>query len=214
MYFARLKRSCTYPYSGSQTEIELRARIRELEARLSSQSDTQLSAPLDSQSYYNVISSCISRTVTTESIHFQKLFLNSDLRIAPRAQFLALDIRMPATVRNHVEDQSQRALIISQYFQTAYNWIPIVSKFRLESLSRLQPHPNLRPDYILLLLSMELLQQVHQDTLGAMRDSLYTSIKVLSNSLEMAGAHSVLKLQANFLVAVYEMGHGIFLRHT
>ncbi|KAK5994448.1 Transcription factor BOA15 [Cladobotryum mycophilum] len=206
----RLKRRCNY--SGRPSESELKARIQELEALLlTTRAGSQSSEPSDQQPCDDGVSTPDSRaTASAASLHFQKLFLDSDLAPALQARIPRPDISIPAMVMYHVGDQDHRTMVMSNHFQTVHQWIPIISKVRLEALANSQSHSKPRADFILLLLAMKLIQQVPEDTAEALRDTIYITTKEFAHSLEMASIHSLLKLQANLLIAVYEMGHAIF----
>lgn len=116
---------------------------------------------------------------------------------------------IPATVLLYLGDQAQSAVIMSQYFQTVHKWMPIISRVRLASLADSEVGSR-RADLALLLLTMKLIQDVPGSSSNAVRDSLYLCAKEFAASLDIAGVYTLLKLQANMLIAVYEMGHGIF----
>lgn len=99
---------------------------------------------------------------------------------------------------------------MSQYFQTIHKWIPIISQVRLTSLADLELGNRPRADFALLLLAMKLIQNVPGSSSNAVKDLLYICAKEFAASLEIAGVYTLLKLQANLLISVYEMGHGIF----
>ncbi|UKZ45921.1 hypothetical protein TrVGV298_000115 [Trichoderma virens] len=117
---------------------------------------------------------------------------------------------IPATVLIYLGDQAQCAIIMSQYFQTIHKWIPIISRVRLTSLADSELGNRPRADFALLLLTMKLIQDVPGSSSNAVRDAMYICAKEFAASLEIAGVYTLLKLQANLLIAVYEMGHGIF----
>jgi hypothetical protein len=57
---------------------------------------------------------------------------------------------------------------------------------------------------------MRLILEVPGTSSSVLEDALYIKVKELTASLDIAGVFSLLKLQANLIIAIYEMGHGIF----
>lgn len=202
----RLARPCIY--TEQQTEGRLLARVLELEDLV-----TGLTAPgklSSTSSYNNETSSDSHRTSDSSFLQIRSLFIDSDLRAHVNASAPTQDIPIPANVTHHLGDWSQMAHIRFQYFETVHTWMPIISKVRLERLAETTRHVQLRPDFALLLLSMKLVQEVPPNALGAVQAPLYVAAKEFSCALDIAGIHSLLKLQANLLITVYEMGHAIF----
>lgn len=117
---------------------------------------------------------------------------------------------IPAAVLLHLGDHAQSAIVMAQYFQTVHKWMPIISRVRLSSLADAELGGRMRADFALLLLAMKLIQYVPGSSSNAVRDRLYVCAKEFAASLEIAGVYTLLKLQANLLIATYEMGHGIF----
>jgi hypothetical protein len=117
---------------------------------------------------------------------------------------------IPGAALFYLSDQAQSAIVMSQYFQTIHQWMPIIGRVRLTSLADLELNSRPRADFALLLLSMKLIQDVPGSSSNAVRDPLYVCVKEFSASLDISGVYTLLKLQAQLLIAVYEMGHGIF----
>ncbi|KAH6611618.1 fungal specific transcription factor domain [Trichoderma cornu-damae] len=164
----------------------------------SSRSTGSLSMPRPSGAFYPA------------ALRFQKLFLDTDIQTRPDAPPPPSSDMIPPAVMCYLGDQTQSAVIMSQYFQTVHKWMPIVSRVRLGSLANLELGSRSRADFALLLLAMKLIQDVPENSSSAVRDPLYICAKEFAASLDIAGVYTLLKLQANLLIAVYEMGHGIF----
>ncbi|QYS95142.1 Zn(2)-C6 fungal-type domain-containing protein [Trichoderma simmonsii] len=209
----RLRRPCDY--SNRQSENELKTRIQELESlvanhvsRLSPQpQSTSTASSRDTTSFSISQSPC---AFYPAALRFQKLFLDTDIQTRPDAPSPPSSDMIPAAVWAYLGDQAQSAAIMSQYFQTIHKWIPIISQVRLTSLADLELGNRPRADFALLLLAMKLIQNVPGSSSNAVKDLLYICAKEFAASLEIAGVYTLLKLQANLLISVYEMGHGIF----
>lgn len=209
----RLRRSCDY--SNRQSENELKTRIQELESlvanhvsRLSPQPQSTSTASSRDTTSFSI--SQFPCAFYPAALRFQKLFLDTDIQTRPDAPSPPSSDMIPAAVWAYLGDQAQSAVIISQYFQTIHKWIPIISQVRLTSLADLELGNRPRADFALLLLTMKLIQNVPGSSSNAVRDALYICAKEFAASLEIAGVYTLLKLQANLLISVYEMGHGIF----
>ncbi|AEO66360.1 uncharacterized protein THITE_2114411 [Thermothielavioides terrestris NRRL 8126] len=104
-----------------------------------------------------------------------------------------------------------------RFFRHVHKWMPFISKKRFYDL-HLQPAFRSRPDVVLLLLAIKLITTLPPagdgdgDGAGAQsggaRTPLYYAVKHFQ--LEVEGAFSILVLQAGVLVALYELGHGIY----
>ncbi|KAL7811964.1 fungal-specific transcription factor domain-containing protein [Trichoderma gracile] len=205
----RLRRPCDY--TNRHSENELKTRIQELESLVANQVGTLSPQPPSiSASSTKGTGSSLSCAFYPAALRFQKLFLDTDIRTRPIAPPPPSSDMIPATVLHHLGDQAQSAIIMAQFFQTVHKWMPIISRVRLSSLADAELGGRMRADFALLLLAMKLTQHVPGDSSNAVRDGLYISAKEFAASLEIAGVYTLLKLQANLLIAVYEMGHGIF----
>jgi hypothetical protein len=192
------------------TDTALRTRIQELEDIVAATTRAQTPAsggekydvdekqPLDSAFSY---SNCV---------RFQKFFLDSDFPVEP-SQSCRPEMNIPPAVLDHVGSHNKRSAIIETHFQTTHRWMSIVSKVRLDSMvTRESKAAQHSPDFILLVLSMKLIQQMPQESTRLQQESLYILAKQLCASLEMAGIQSMLKLQASLLIAAFETNHAIY----
>lgn len=189
---------------------DLEVRVAELETRLAKVQSFSPSKSPEPQAGTRVATTLESQFTGLALLRFQKLFLDADLQAHVQTQLPPPDFPLPVVVNNELGHQAQRSQIMSSYFDTVHTWMPIISKLRLEHLSKVELQDNRRADFALLLLCMKLIQTVPKDTSTALRSSLYIVSKEFASSLEIAGIHSLLKLQGNLLLTVYEMGHGIF----
>ncbi|KAM0247493.1 hypothetical protein ACHAQJ_009832 [Trichoderma viride] len=213
MFQVLLRRLCDY--TNRQSENELKTRIQELESlitnhvtRLSPQpQSTSASSGRDTSS---LPTSQPALAFYPASLRFQKLFLDTDIQTRPDAPPPPSSDMIPAAALFYLSDQTQSTIVMSQYFQTVHTWMPVISRVRLASLADLELNSRPRADFALLLLAMKLVQDVPGSSSNAVRDPLYICVKEFAASLDISGVYTLLKLQAQLLITVYEMGHGIF----
>ena len=95
--------------------------------------------------------------------------------------------------------------VCHQYFLTTHLWFPFVSKKRIYH----QIDGAIDDSLALLMLCMRMVSE--QVTFGTPADSvLYRTVKRLFSTLETTTVTSVVILQALVMIALYELGHGIF----
>lgn len=99
--------------------------------------------------------------------------------------------------------------IVDRYFANIHTWLPFVSKKRLE-LTLLNPAFEMTLDLALLLLAMKLILQVPAADMQSIRSPLYSLTKRYFALVESSGLMSLQILQANVLIAAYELGHAIY----
>lgn len=145
------------------------------------------------------------------SLRFQKLFLDGDLRLSPQTFIRpSSTLGLVSTAVSLIGTKPQRLEILASYFNNIHPWISIVGKLKTEQLVSSESDDSPRPDFIFLLMAMRLIQHVPDNPSAALQEPLYTSVKAFSASLEAAGIYTLMKLQADIHLTVYEMGHGIF----
>lgn len=104
-----------------------------------------------------------------------------------------------------------------RFFRHIHQWIPFISKKRFYDL-HLQPASHARPDVALLLLALKLVTSLPPAAAGSAsgsrsgsadpRTPLYYATKHFYQKAE--NSLSILVLQAGVLIALYELGHGIY----
>ncbi|POS88067.1 hypothetical protein EPUL_000562 [Erysiphe pulchra] len=99
--------------------------------------------------------------------------------------------------------------ITNNYFVTIHQWIPIISKKRLTKYLA-KPQWELLPDIALLFLCIKLVISKPKDGLDCSQNELYLAAKRFINFMQSTGFISILILQANILVTLYEYGHAIY----
>ncbi|KAL4964255.1 uncharacterized protein BDV14DRAFT_78055 [Aspergillus stella-maris] len=97
-------------------------------------------------------------------------------------------------------------LVTDEFFTTVHLWMPIISKQRFYDVC-LRHDSHTRGDVVLLLLAMRLIVKtpVQDPRIGD-----YDRVKRFHQRVEGSGALSVLVLQANIFIALYELGHGLY----
>ena len=92
----------------------------------------------------------------------------------------------------------------ADYFGTIHNWMPIVSKKRMDLGI---PVRNGGPDIAMLFLAMKLITTQADEVADG---TLYSIAKGFLSGLEGSGVVSLLCLQAMVLIALYEYSHSIY----
>ncbi|KAJ5923880.1 hypothetical protein N7466_008067 [Penicillium verhagenii] len=93
-----------------------------------------------------------------------------------------------------------------RYFSSVHTWMPIVSKIRLERITKCAPG-LLKADTLFLILCMKLVCTYDQSEGSS---GLYNVAKRLGQELELKGLITVRTIQAGLLLCVYEVGHAIY----
>lgn len=114
---------------------------------------------------------------------------------------------VPQCILQLLGDLDEIRLTAARFFEHIHQWMPFVSKKRFYDLY-LQPSFRSRPDVALLLLAMKLITTFPPADSHSPRTALYNSTKQFH--LRVEGSFSILVLQAGVLIALYELGHGIY----
>ncbi|KAH7325670.1 hypothetical protein B0I35DRAFT_420912 [Stachybotrys elegans] len=204
---ARLRKSCEFP--GNSGEVHsLRQRVQQLEHEIASRSTASSShspSTLCGDDFHDY------RVSNTSVLRFQHLFIDSDLQESVKLMHIPYRAySLPSPVLSELGDAGQRASIANAYFKTVHEWMPIIGKQKWKRLLDPAFGSDLKADQSLLLLCMKLIQHIPEDVHDAMRCGLYMTAKQFATAVETAGFYSLTRVQSNILIAVYEMGHGIF----
>lgn len=129
-------------------------------------------------------------------------------------QHVRYDVSVPpAPVPRHILDLlegiSELRASASKYFDFIHPWMPLVSKRRFYDLY-LQPSFQYRPDIALLLHAIKLLTTLPPTQPRNPRTRLYNAAKHFYLEVEGSNSLSVPVLQAGVLIALYELGQGIY----
>lgn len=99
--------------------------------------------------------------------------------------------------------------IARRWFDTIHTWFPILSKKRIELLltdAGFDP----TPDVALLFSTMHLLTDESSDYRSNVRNNTYWIVKNYAVTLEVNAVMTPQLLQSKVLIALYEIGHGIY----
>ncbi|KAK4865884.1 hypothetical protein LT330_008977 [Penicillium expansum] len=114
---------------------------------------------------------------------------------------------VPQYILQLIGDLDEIRLTAARFFEHIHQWMPFISKKRFYDFY-LQPSFHSRPDVVLLLLALKLITTFPPAGSRSPRTALYNSTKQFY--LKVEGSFSILVLQAGILVALYELGHGIY----
>ncbi|KAJ5699354.1 hypothetical protein N7536_002367 [Penicillium majusculum] len=114
---------------------------------------------------------------------------------------------VPQDILELLGDLDGIQLTATRFFKHIHQWMPFISKKRFYDLY-LQPSFRSRPDVALLLLALKLITTFPPAGSRSPRTALYNSAKHFY--LKVEESFSILVLQAGVLVALYELGHGIY----
>lgn len=216
-WICSLRRLCDYSTTDSgqndpHDEItRLRARVDELEQAVRDRTDVlptrKLSTPI-AQTNKIKTQSLGTRSVST-SLFFldQKFFTHLHWNVEP------ISMAVPDSIASILADDFHSALAVDQfvhqYFESLHGWMPVISKIRMKRvLSRTRN--SIRADTAFLLSCMKLLLYIPKDGSNPETYHVYAAVKEFNLQLEIAGLHSLMAVQGGLLIAVYEIGHGIY----
>ncbi|KAL6899970.1 hypothetical protein GGI43DRAFT_384145 [Trichoderma evansii] len=135
------------------------------------------------------------------------LFLDPDLLRLGQVETLHTVPVIPQHVLQLLGNLDEIRLTADNFFGHIHQWMPFISKKRFYNLY-MQPSFHSRPDVALLLLALKLITTLPLPDQPNPRTALYHTVKHFY--LEVEGSFSLLVLQAGILVALYELGHGIY----
>ena len=116
---------------------------------------------------------------------------------------------IPPRIADLIGDTDELRTTADKYFAHVHPWMPFISKKRLYDIYLHLPLPT-RPDLALLFLAQKLITTLPPASPENIRTPLYHATKHFHLELESNSALSVHTLQANILIALYEVGHAIY----
>jgi hypothetical protein len=212
----RMARACDYSEIVTTPTADdfamLRHKLAELEARLGPERIQQ--HPSGNEP---------TRSMERSSESDNEPSMDRDSTVFPVAFFLDSEIyteaRMTVTkpsfpVPNEVTSALGTSIldirdIVERYFANVHLWLPFVSRKRMQ-LTLSNPGLELSSDLALLLLSMKLVIHVPPAGTAGVNSPLYNLTKRYYSTVESMGLISCQSLQANLLIATYEIGHAIY----
>lgn len=207
----RMSRACDYsegnPNPTPEDFATMRQKIADLEARLEGRRSESWHGPMRSisRSPTNSLLSCdgSTRFPTAFFLDFE-VFNDAQMTIPKLSGMVPAEVA--STVGVSILDIQD---IVDRYFANIHVWLPFISKKRMQ-LALSNPTMELSLDLALLLLSMKLITQVPQGGPQSAQSPLYTLTKNYCRMVESYGPLSLPVLQANILIAAYEVGHAIY----
>ncbi|KAL2816188.1 fungal-specific transcription factor domain-containing protein [Aspergillus cavernicola] len=116
------------------------------------------------------------------------------------------DIPIPPVVLSFLGDIETIRSAADKFFTHIHAWMPFISKKRFYDFY-ITPEFQSKPEVILLSLSIKLITTI---PLTSQKTPLYTATKHFYLDVEGSSTLSILILQAGILIALYELGHGIY----
>lgn len=210
-----MSRACDYseitPNPNADDFAFMRQKIADLEARLEGRrSDLGWHEPMKSVS--RSPSSGIETAVTANnaSTFPATFFLDAEVFTESQMTVTKPPIPVPpevlAALGTSILDIQD---IVDRYFANVHTWLPFISRKRME-LTLTNPALELSFDLALLLLCMKLIVHVPSGGPQSVRSPLYALAKRVFYMAESQGLICYRTLQANILIAAYEIGHAIY----
>ncbi len=214
-YIRSLRRACNYsipgpPRTAAEEEIILlRARVEELEKlvdrSITANKDRSASPALSpiGETYGASQSRVFSNLFFLDHMYFTHLHCN----VQP------VLVSVPNDIANILKDEYDQPRgieqLVSRYFDAIHGWMPIISKTRMKRVLD-RPVGDVQADTAFLLSCMKLLLHSPQSSCLPEDLPLYRTAKSIGLQLEIAGLQSLMFVQGGILIAVYELGHGIY----
>lgn len=117
-------------------------------------------------------------------------------------------IAIPSRIIDYLEDVTLCKSVVADYFKNVHHWMPVISRIRLHNLVSNRPLHQQEPDSILLLMSIKLILSIPDQNKSP--TELYTNTKQFFFLVEAAGCFTLQMIQAGIMIALYELGHGIY----
>lgn len=212
---SRMSRPCDYSETSHSPNADdfavMRQKIADLEARLEGRrSDLGWHEPLRPVSRSPTSSIESGFTIDTAATFPTSFFLDAEVfresRMTIAKPSLAVPPEVLATLGASILDIQD---VVDRFFANIHTWLTFISKKRME-LTLSNPAMELSFDLALLLLSMKLITQPPGKGPQAVRSPLYSLAKRICFIAESNALISLQTLQANVLVAAYEIGHAIY----
>ncbi|EXJ83472.1 hypothetical protein A1O1_07095 [Capronia coronata CBS 617.96] len=213
----RMSRPCDYSESNPSPNADdfavMRQKIADLEARLEGRrADSGWYEPMRSVSKSPATNSSSNSGSGNESSSFVSaaFFLDAEVFSQAKLSIPRPSLTVPTDVMGALGTSIRDVHdVVDRYFANIHTWLPFVSKKRME-LKLSNPALDLAADFSLLLLAMKLIIQAPAGGAHSVRSPLYALTKRYFALLEYSGFISLHTLQADILIAAYEIGHAIY----
>lgn len=137
------------------------------------------------------------------------LFLDPGILQHGQVEIYQTSFRLPGQLLRLLGDLDEVRNIASKFFRHVHLWMPFISKKRFYD-NYLPSYTQNRPDVTLLFLSLKLTTSSPPRDPPNPRTRLYRAVKHFLLEVEGSPTLSILVLQAGVLLALYELGHGIY----
>ncbi|KAF4626937.1 hypothetical protein G7Y89_g11217 [Cudoniella acicularis] len=219
----RMNRHCDYSDAVATPTHEditsLRLKVAELESRFMGAPSPYPATPSSSMSSIEALSTGVPAYNQPQEPPNQWIpnkfpaiaFLDKDAFTTGGINIPKPHVPIPTDVLNLLGDVRSVQEVLSAYFSTFHQWMPIFSQKRL-SRNMVNPSWEAGPDLALLFVCMKLIASKPPFSMDGTdaQTHIYTSVKRFSISLEAAGMVTLLMLQANILITWYEYGQAIY----
>jgi hypothetical protein len=211
----RMSRSCDYlettPNPTPEDFATMRQKIADLEERLQTRKPESWHGSLRSVS--GSPNACNDPALTADgggggfpAAFFLDAEVFQEAKMSVPKPVIPVPAEVAATVGVSILDIQD---VVDRYFTNIHTWLPYISKKRME-ITLCNPSMELNAELALVLLSMKLIAQFPQNGPQSVKSPLYHLTKGYCSMLESQGVVSLQLLQANILIAAYEIGHAIY----
>ncbi|KAL7942607.1 N-terminal binuclear Zn cluster-containing protein [Trichoderma barbatum] len=200
---------CDYPYRRKKRErkpattsavVSPNSGLLTDQASVSASAETSQASP-DYDGFHLGPSHSIGANFLTERFLDPEAFSSAQLKV-PEPD---IDHLITKDVSDFVGDVANIKAISDKFFNSVHEWMPIVSKVHfLSNLVSWLTHK--RAELFFLILAMKL----SCEQVSGPRTPLYQVTKYLQFRIENSGALSLQVIQGSVLIAIYEMGNGIY----
>lgn len=137
------------------------------------------------------------------------LFLDPEFLQQGQVELFQSTFPIPGHLLRLLGDIDEIHSTASRFFGQVHLWMPFISKKRFYEIY-LPSYSQCHPDITLLLLSLKLITSLPPHDPRNPQTQLYRDMKHLLTDIEGSATFSILVLQARVLLALYEIGHGIY----
>ena len=206
-------RECDYEDSvtpPSDRLTALQVRVAELEALLKQkhkQTGQQAVDPCYSRQFFSPAARLVNANPFEQ---FPALFfLDNEMYKEARMSIPRPSPPVPEDIYQMLGNLDGLRDIAARFFTTIHTWFSILCRKRFEIMLN-DPGFETLPDVALLFSTMHLLTDEGSNSRNSTRTNNYWSVKNYSLALEANAVMSPQLLQANVMIAVYEIGHAIY----
>nr|POE63698.1 hypothetical protein CFP56_04601 [Quercus suber] len=137
------------------------------------------------------------------------LFLDPNIISHGQVETVQNPVRIPDHILALIGDFGDIVVVVSKAIEHIDPWMPFISKKRFFDLHLTTSFHN-RADVVLLSLALKLIATLPLPGVRNPRTPLYNAIKQFYLEVETSSILSIQVLQAGVLIALYELGHGIY----